>query len=95
MGACFGKQNKNQSKKSRNQSGDSKHPPVFDDSPKDKKLEPKGLPMVAPSSTDLHLLNTTTNNTLTPHVGPQIMITGATESLNFWWLGKNVKVAFR
>ena len=36
------------------------------------------LPTVNPSSNDLHLLNTTTHNTLTPHVGPQIMITGAT-----------------
>lgn len=78
MGSCFGKQTesrKTSSKKLRSNQSDF---PVFDEVSANKNNSRALDSTIVPSTSDLHLLNTTTHNTLTPHVGPQIMITGAT-----------------
>ena len=80
MGSCFSKQTesrKTSSKKLRSNQSDF---PVFDEVSANKNNSRALDSTIVPSSSDLHLLNTTTHNTITPHVGPQIMITGATRS---------------
>jgi len=81
MGGCFGKQTESKEKSSKKSRSSQNEFPVFDEaSAKNNKSQPLDFltSTTAPSTNDLHLLNTTTHNTLTPHVGPQIMITGAT-----------------